>query len=348
MMTGQRSGSGGGAEREREVYGLKMAGMEMQSVSSNIASTRITRVFLLGLAGALILPHVTFSQKNYFPLAPGNYWDYGSVHREVVGDTALPDGRKYAFVRESHYGQVTVVRQVGDTVFSGLGDQQVLYDFSRKSGDTLWKTTNQTNILLSRGDTLFWGRLVRWWSFRRLFAHGGYEFDVIIDSLGLAEYGENSDVGWSSQSLRGAFIDGKRLGVIEAVQVEGNVPDPSGFMLHQNYPNPFNPTTRISYTIGRVVAPSASKGRAGTDGAARAGSGLQAVSRENIDATTPHHIQLTLYDLLGREVAVLVDGVESPGWHEVVFDGKNLPSGTYFYFLRSGSTSIVRKCVLMK
>ena len=88
---------------------------------------------------------------------------------------------------------------------------------------------------------------------------------------------------------------------------------PAGFMLAQNYPNPFNPTTVISYSL-----PSAGR------------------------------INLRVYDLLGREVATLVDGQTEAGVHEVSFDASRLPSGTYFYQLRAGSLVASKKLVYLK
>jgi hypothetical protein len=100
------------------------------------------------------------------------------------------------------------------------------------------------------------------------------------------------------------------------------VTSPLTFSLDQNYPNPFNPTTRIAYVI-----PSG------------AGSGLQVAGSD---------VRLTIYDVLGREVAVLVDGVQAPGQQEVVFDARALPSGVYFYRLHAGSFVQTRRMVLVK
>jgi hypothetical protein len=72
----------------------------------------------------------------------------------------------------------------------------------------------------------------------------------------------------------------------------------TSFVLHQNYPNPFNPITKILYTL-----------------------------RSN------GWVRLSVYNLLGQEVAVLVDGVQNQGPHEAVFSGTGLSSGIYFYRL---------------
>jgi hypothetical protein len=92
------------------------------------------------------------------------------------------------------------------------------------------------------------------------------------------------------------------------------------FALEQNYPNPFNPTTRIRYTVGGVrdQGPGVSK------------------------------IRLAIYDLLGREVAVLVNERKTPGSYEVSFDANGVSSGVYIYRLTAGSFVQSRSMVLVK
>jgi hypothetical protein len=103
-------------------------------------------------------------------------------------------------------------------------------------------------------------------------------------------------------------------GIVESI--------PLTFSMSQNYPNPFNPTTHIAYEIPPG-----------------AGSGLQVVGSG---------VRLAVYDLLGREVAVLVDGVQSPGRHEVVFDARNLASGVYVYRLTAGAFSASKKMTIVR
>ena len=90
-------------------------------------------------------------------------------------------------------------------------------------------------------------------------------------------------------------------------------PKPYSFRLEQNYPNPFNPTTKISYTL------------------AKSGS-----------------VKLTVHDVLGREIAVLVNGDENAGGHTVEFNASNLSSGIYFYQLKADGFSSVKKMMLVK
>ena len=97
---------------------------------------------------------------------------------------------------------------------------------------------------------------------------------------------------------------------------------PGEFRLLQNYPNPFNPTTTIRYSVGEL------------------GSRQQAVGNRVV--------RLAVYDLLGREVAVLVDGQKQPGTYAVTWDATGMPSGVYFYRLTTGNYAESRKMVLTK
>lgn len=88
---------------------------------------------------------------------------------------------------------------------------------------------------------------------------------------------------------------------------------PAQLVLLQNYPNPFNPATKITYD-------------------------LPAVSR----------VTLKVFDILGREVATLLDGVQLTGIHTVSFNGLNLASGVYIYRLTAGDVVNVKKMILLK
>jgi hypothetical protein len=96
--------------------------------------------------------------------------------------------------------------------------------------------------------------------------------------------------------------------------VSNELPDtPNQFQLHQNYPNPFNPNTVISFQL-----PVGSR------------------------------VTLKVFDLLGREVATLVNGQRSAGRHEVSFDASRLSSGMYMYRLETGNQIITKKMMLIK
>lgn len=88
---------------------------------------------------------------------------------------------------------------------------------------------------------------------------------------------------------------------------------PDGFSLFQNYPNPFNPTTIINF---RLAAKS--------------------------------EVTLRVYDVLGREVKMLVHEVKGPGTYEVLFDGSHLATGIYFYRLQTRNGPLQKKMILLR
>ena len=88
---------------------------------------------------------------------------------------------------------------------------------------------------------------------------------------------------------------------------------PHQFALHQNYPNPFNPVTQISYALERTGK-----------------------------------VRLSVYDIMGREVAVLVDGVQNFGSYTLEFSAADLPSGVYFYRLVTADRVLSKKMTLIR
>ncbi|MCX7877042.1 MAG: alpha/beta fold hydrolase [Ignavibacteria bacterium] len=92
-----------------------------------------------------------------------------------------------------------------------------------------------------------------------------------------------------------------------------NTLQPERFSLSQNYPNPFNPSTMIEYSIAKA-----------------------------------EKVELKVYDLLGREVATLVNEIQAPGSYNVTFNAKNLSSGVYFYRLTAGGFTDIKRMVLVK
>jgi len=102
---------------------------------------------------------------------------------------------------------------------------------------------------------------------------------------------------------------------------QNNSKTPDDFQLYQNYPNPFNPSTKIEFDI-----PNLPLGR---------GVGGMIVS-------------LKIYDILGKEIATLVNEPLSPGSYEVDWNASSFPSGIYFYKLNSREFSVTKNMVLIK
>ncbi len=108
--------------------------------------------------------------------------------------------------------------------------------------------------------------------------------------------------------------------IVTSVNHLENTSIPTGYKLYQNYPNPFNPTTKIRYSIPSSPLPF--------------GKGLG--------------VRLIVYDILGREVATLVNKQQRPGNYEVTFNASRLSSGVYFYQLKVDQIISIKKMILLK
>ena len=88
---------------------------------------------------------------------------------------------------------------------------------------------------------------------------------------------------------------------------------PTVYDLSQNYPNPFNPTSTIRYDIPKTG-----------------------------------FVNISVYNILGEKISVLVNEMKSPGHYEIIFDAKKLSSGIYIYSIRAGDFIQSKKMILMK
>ena len=120
----------------------------------------------------------------------------------------------------------------------------------------------------------------------------------------------NLEAGTHHFRLKQIDFDGG-FGYSDIITLDGARPE--ALALLPNYPNPFNPTTEIRYEV---------------------------------PVTT--HVNLVVHDLMGKEVAVLMDGVQEAGRYEVAFDGSNLASGVYFYRLKTPAQVLIKQMILLK
>ena len=152
------------------------------------------------------------------------------------------------------------------------------------------------------------------------FVPAGHRIGIEITSLDMLSDNQANTVPYFVSSHSCAFstpfspsyVDIPVVGgIVLAVGEARGVPE--NFCLQQNYPNPFNPSTTITYQL-----------------------------------PTQSRVTLKVFDLLGREVARLVDGVEGAGNKSIRFDASALASGVYFYQLAAGGSVQARKMMLMK
>ena len=117
----------------------------------------------------------------------------------------------------------------------------------------------------------------------------------------------------NNQSTWAGLWEGEIWGTNVTIIDPADNNSPNGFALSQNYPNPFNPSTTINYSI-----PASS------------------------------FVTLKVYDVLGNEVAKLVNDQKLAGSYQIMFNAVNLPSGIYFYRLQAGSFIETKKMILLK
>lgn len=134
--------------------------------------------------------------------------------------------------------------------------------------------------------------------------------------LGYLTTGE--DIDFDEEAFTNQWIDtlmSQPISVTPGTSIEDVIEDglPTQFVLEQNYPNPFNPTTSIEYSLPRTM-----------------------------------HARLVVYNVLGREVATIVDGVQSAGEHTRRVDAAAWSSGVYFYTLETDGRSVTRQMIVLK
>jgi len=155
----------------------------------------------------------------------------------------------------------------------------------------------------------------------------GFSIERMVDGDTFEQVGYVAGFGTTTEPKSYSFVDskletGKYLYRLKQIDFDGSfeysneisveVVQPLEFLLKQNYPNPFNPSTTISYSIAE-------------DG----------------------FVRIAVYNLLGQEVATIVNSYQKADRYEVVFNANELSSGVYVYKIEAGNYSASRKFMLM-
>ncbi|MFC2094410.1 M28 family peptidase [Bacteroidota bacterium] len=180
-----------------------------------------------------------------------------------------------------------------------------------------------TGTAMQEGITLSWSTASELNNF-------GFEVERSTDENVFITIGFVNGVGTSTETHYYSFIDRSQYENKNQIQyrlkqvdfdgsfeysnvIEVEVYHPLVFNLDQNYPNPFNPSTKIKYTLP-------------SDG----------------------FTELKVYDIMGNSITTLVSETKPAGSYEIIFDASNIPSGVYFYTLRSGELITSKKMILVK
>jgi hypothetical protein len=305
----------------------------------------------------LLLIDISLSQDTntvkFFPLKVGNVWVYQNVNggqwcnlitkrRIKVINSIVLNSHKYFLFSDttrvvSGYGEICF--SCGSIVFDTLridsingniykySYQGCNYSINERTQDSIKALWHDT-IKLNCGSDLYYtcfdtnsrslfGTVVQTREFSHWCFENGCYRRTFAKNIGEVDYSCSGMQGGSHADLLGCIINGVLYGdttfITGIERISSEIP--SSFNLYQNYPNPFNPTTKIKFAI------------------------LNGVVGQTF---------LSVYDILGREVATLVNEKLSPGTYEVEWNAADYPSGVYFYKLQTEDYSETKKLVLLK
>lgn len=310
--------------------------------------TKLSNGFVLS-AGAIISPvHGTGFSIIWRSIDDGSTWDpiYGYANDDIMytitttpNDIILAGGR-YNIIRSTDHGNTwnpltnglppdihcVVIRVKSDgKIFAGTYNYGIFR--STDNGES-WENVNNginstqiTSIAINSIGKIYIG------TSNGVFVSTDDGDNWSIRNSGLLEFEINSIL---CDSLDYLYVATNGCGVFRSIfpttSIDEFLNKIESFYLSQNYPNPYNPSTKIKFTI--PTPPSSSplvKGR-----------------------NELGFVSLKVYDVLGNEIATLVNEQKPAGEHTVYFDGTNLPSGIYFYQLKSGNFVETKKMLLLK
>ena len=276
----------------------------------------------------------------FYPLQIGNYWEYKQTLTdfpgpviyisyfsvEVSGDTLMSNGL--------HYG-ILLFRSIPDTMFHTIYYERMdslygnVYRYNPRISNDEWLIDSLNSMIgdTSKASRYFFGDSVitvckvvynetilnHETTIKKFSNYNGYlsEYDYwIAKDFGLIKE-EEWELPATTITLEFARINGIEYGTPVVLEDYNN--SITNFNLFQNFPNPFNMSTTVKYEI-----------------------------------PYPGEIEITLYDVLGKNVADLYKGYQSSGIHEININGIKLSSGIYYYSLKTQNYQRTRKCVMLK
>lgn len=187
-------------------------------------------------------------------------------------------------------------------------EDEYYVSYSLGSVDSIMSTKSNNGV------TNYWDQRVR--------MDGIYPTNFGSSSVGITNTPDERVTVWSSliSSTNFNLIGSFWPQLPSSIEDESEI-NPNSFHLYQNFPNPFNPSTKIKFVVPSVIASGAKQSQ---------------------------FVTLKVYDVLGNEVAILVNEEKPAGNYEINFDAGSLSSGVYYYRLVSGSFIETKKMILLK
>jgi hypothetical protein len=271
--------------------------------------------------GNLLVKKQKVDWSEFYPLHIGDFWKYKGNEgvfetitvKSVIGDTLMLDNNIYKEIAFQKFGGPYPVRGI---IFERFDSNTVGNVISWSNFDSIPIRKIKFSVCL--GDT-----------FSSEFPGSNYIFDnksydeiqySLYPDWTNATYNFARGLGLTSQTgefyysgLVGAVINGTVYGDTTITLIDDIHNTITMFELYQNYPNPFNPTTIIKYSLKET-----------------------------------YFVTLTVFDLLGREVQILVAAEQPVGEYSINFNARRLAAGVYIYTLKSGRHISSKKLLLLK
>ncbi|MBT8379705.1 MAG: T9SS type A sorting domain-containing protein [Ignavibacteria bacterium] len=236
---------------------------------------------------------------------------------EVIGDTILNNGKNYSVISPRDLIRGIFIRADSSSVYyydENEQEEDTLFKLDANVGD-IWYTDFDWIFIveLEKKDTIiFLGHLTETLRFKLDgLALGWITLSNIFGPITSTDWGDPPGNTQTFTFTYHCIINEKIFG--EPLLAPINIAILHKFDLEQNYPNPFNPTTKIKYQI-----PESS------------------------------FVKLKVYDVIGNEIATLVNEKKLAGTYEIEFYGTGLPSGIYFYQLKAGNFIETNKMLMLK
>lgn len=266
---------------------------------------------------------------DFAPLSLGNVWVYEHfsgvrLRGQVIDTSFYIDTIKYFGLGEGYFGNDRALRLTEENYYVMKEDSTFPEYLNER------KYYKQNAQLGESWEVNFSGGIFAVYTVTDTFP--AYTFDTLVtgkmlnENFGLVEwdyvwteeFGKLSALNWLGEVqyyLRGCVINGMVYGdtTFITVGVEDEIDESNPFYVAQNYPNPFNSSTIINFTL----------------------------SEEN-------NVVLELYNVIGEMIKVLVNGFISSGNHSVQLNAEELPSGTYYYVLRTPGYTETKKMLLIR
>jgi Secretion system C-terminal sorting domain len=282
------------------------------------------------------------STLDYYPLQIGNKWIYSGNYRtypnyssistyirKITDKETLQNNKTYFKIEEYEQNGLLPTSTFYERIDSlngriyrydldsiNTGREYLIDDLLAEVSDSLecyrFKHYLTPTVVEYLGDTTLFNDTVSYKRFSIPSFPTDYAY-ILAKNFGLINFSSNDDNRAYDFSLKGAFIKGQIYGDTTVTEIATKNYRPNEFLLRQNFPNPFNPSTVINYEISQSS-----------------------------------FVKIKVYDVLGREIAIMVNEEKPAGKYSITFNGGNLSSGIYFYSITAGSFHQTKKMVLLK